>query len=60
MSATIPVWVDRDGRLWMDTGLLQRGTNEMVIELFNGEARGALSWVEKEFGPLERVGMVRE
>jgi hypothetical protein len=56
----IPSWMDRESRVWMDTGKLHPKSEEPIIELLNGEARGSLSWVDKQFGPLERLGVVRE
>lgn len=56
MSGSIPGWVDREGRLWLDTGYVKAG--EPVIELLDGSARGRRDWVERQFGPLERLSGV--
>jgi hypothetical protein len=56
----IPCWLDIEGRLWMDTGQTHAKTKEPIIELANGAVNGALGWVNKEFGPLERLGIQRE
>lgn len=53
-------WWDREGRVWMDTGHSDPKSKEPLIELLNGAARGRVSWVEKEFGPLEQIGVQRE
>lgn len=48
----IPGWVDRQGRLWLDTGVVK--DEEVVIQLINGEASGTFSWIDREVGPLKR------
>ncbi|WP_113703804.1 hypothetical protein [Nonomuraea lactucae] len=53
----IQAWADRQGRVWMDTGKLHVKTHEVIIELLNGEAKGSLSWVNSQFGPLEQLGV---
>lgn len=53
-------WLDMEGRVWMDTGHVDPKSREPLIELLNGAARGRLSWVEKECGPLEQLGAERE
>ncbi|TMS00221.1 hypothetical protein [Nonomuraea basaltis] len=61
MSSNVAwAWMDREGRLWMDSGRTDPKTNEPVIELLNGAASGRLGWVEKEFGPLEQLGIQRQ
>lgn len=57
--ASIRAWTDRQGRLWMDTGLLHKDTGQPVVELLNGQARGIVAWVEAEFGPLQEIGVTR-
>ncbi|MEU6785904.1 hypothetical protein ABZ912_42515 [Nonomuraea angiospora] len=59
MGTSIPAWVDDDGRLWIDTGTVHEPTGEPVIELLNGQARGTLSWVEKNHGELHQLGVTR-
>ncbi|MFI7618028.1 hypothetical protein ACIBP6_43095 [Nonomuraea terrae] len=58
-GAIITAWLDMQGRVWLETGHLHPKTKEPLIELLNGAARGALSWVDKEFGPLEQLGVQR-
>lgn len=55
MSNAFGMWLDRDSRIWTDSGQVDPKSNEPIIELLNGKARGTLSWVSKEFGPLEEV-----
>lgn len=57
MGATIPAYVDGDGRLWLDTGQIHPKTDEPIIELLNGEARGTVSWVERNHGGLSQLGV---
>lgn len=57
--AIISAWVDRHGRVWLDTGHVHPKTGRPIIELLNGEARGSLPWVDHEFGPLDEVGIQR-
>lgn len=52
MRDGIPGWVDREGRLWLDTGATKDG--EKVIELINGAVRGTFPWIDAQFGPLRR------
>ncbi|MEU4576566.1 hypothetical protein [Nonomuraea sp. NPDC023979] len=59
MGATISAWVDREGRVWLDTGHVHQESKEPVVELLNGDARGSLGWVSKTFGPLEELGITR-
>ncbi|TMR09305.1 hypothetical protein ETD86_44180 [Nonomuraea turkmeniaca] len=58
--AVIRAWMDREGRVWMETGQKQPKTGEMIIELLNGHASGSVAWVNAQFGPLERLGVQRE
>ncbi|MBF8192840.1 hypothetical protein ITP53_45630 [Nonomuraea sp. K274] len=51
--------MDREGRLWMDAGEVHPQTRDPIIELLNGADKGALRRVDKEFGPLERLGVRR-
>ncbi len=53
----IPAWSDREGRVWLDTGRVSPTSKEPIIELLNGEASGALGWVNREFGPLENLSV---
>ena len=53
----IPAYADRDSRVWLDTGDTHPKTGEPIIELLNGEARGALSWVIGSFGPLQNLSI---
>jgi hypothetical protein len=53
----IPVWEDRYGRAWLDTGKVSKAGQPM-IELADGSAQGALDWVQTEFGPVEQLGDV--
>ncbi|MGP3917604.1 hypothetical protein [Nonomuraea sp. 10N515B] len=57
--AIIPAWVDRQGRVWLDTGQTHRDSREPIIELLNGEAKGSLGWVTNQFGPLESLSINR-
>jgi hypothetical protein len=58
--AIIRAWMDVEGRVWMETGQKQPKTGEMIIELLNGQASGSVTWVNSQFGPLERLGVQRE
>lgn len=68
MSRHFTGWWDREGRIWLETGHEvvraagvdpvtgeKRVHREPKIQLINGAAEGALSWVEAEFGPLTRL-----
>ncbi|WP_336208221.1 hypothetical protein [Nonomuraea sp. LPB2021202275-12-8] len=43
--------------MWLDTGRVSPTSKEPIIELLNGEASGALGWVNREFGPLENLSV---
>jgi hypothetical protein len=60
VKAVILVWRDREGRVWLDTGQKDPASREVVIELSNGDVRGALGWVAKNFGPLENLSAQRQ
>jgi hypothetical protein len=51
----IPAWMDRDGRVWLDTGQTDPVSQDPFIELLNGEIKGALHQVAKRFGPLQSL-----
>lgn len=53
----IRAWSDREGRVWLDTGHQNYQSGQPIIELINGEARGALDWVRGEFGPLQDLSV---
>jgi hypothetical protein len=57
--AVIPVWTDRHGRPWLDTGKTQPKTGEPIVELADGADKGPLGWVESEFGPVVELGSAR-
>lgn len=57
--AIIPAWVDKQGRVWMDTGAVHKDSKQPIIQLLNGEASGALGWVANEFGPLIDLSVSR-
>ncbi len=56
----IRAWVDRQGRVWMDSGRVSSQSREPIIQLLNGEASGALGWVSKEFGPLDDLSVQKQ
>jgi hypothetical protein len=47
--------MDREGRIWMDTGQVDPVSNEPVIEMLNGESRGSFAHVGRDFGPLRSL-----
>lgn len=53
----IQAWVDRHGRVWLDSGTYATTARLPVIELLNGAARGTVEWVTHEFGPLRQLGV---
>ncbi|MBB6351863.1 hypothetical protein FHU36_008446 [Nonomuraea muscovyensis] len=53
----IQVWADRHSRVWVDTGKIHRESKQPIIELLNGEASGALGWVNAQFGPLQNLSL---
>jgi len=59
MGASIPAWVDDDGRLWIDTGHVHPKTGEPIVELLNGHSRGSLSWVRQHHGELRQLGVTK-
>ncbi|GAA2205696.1 hypothetical protein GCM10009850_011540 [Nonomuraea monospora] len=52
MKAVIPVWLDRENNVWMDTGETHPNSCQPIIELLNGQVRGPLGLISKKFGPL--------
>jgi hypothetical protein len=40
LNIFIPVWMDREGDAWLNTGQRDPVFGELVVELLNGMARG--------------------